>query len=114
MSSGSIKRSFYSGRTHTRRRRQSNAGESLRPNVSRTSVVPPDIKLEKVKSTESDITRTPINGHFELVVEHPFDSTIKRMSTVWQFIPNDDQDSAEDYGLLLCMSPSILIFGRID
>jgi Na+-exporting ATPase len=26
-------------------------------------------------------------GHFEMVVEHPFDSTIKRMSTVWRFVP---------------------------
>jgi magnesium-transporting ATPase (P-type) len=76
--------------------------------------MPPEIKLERVKSTENDITRAPINGHFELIVEHPFDSTIKRMSTVWQFIPNDDQENAEDYDLLLCTFPSIFILGKID
>jgi Na+-exporting ATPase len=82
--------------------------------ASANRLVPPEIKLERVKSTESDIARAPISGHFELIVEHPFDSTIKRMSTVWQFIPNDDQENPEDYDLLLCMSPAILILGKVD
>jgi len=107
MSLDSRKHSLYSHRTHARRRRQSSAGESLRPNL-------PAIKLERVKSTESDIARAPINGHFELIVEHPFDSTIKRMSTVWQFIPDDDQENAEDHDLLLCTFPSISILGKVD
>ena len=97
------------------RRRQSIAGESFRPNMSRTSenhLVPPEIKLERIKSTESDAVRAPINGHFELIVEHPFDSTIKRMSTVWRFFPNDDRNNHEDYDLLLCMFPSISILRR--
>lgn len=77
--------------------------------MSRTSEnhpVSPEIKLE------SDVARASINGHFELIVEHPFDSTIKRMSTVWRFIPNGDQENPEDYDLLLCMFPSILILRR--
>jgi Na+-exporting ATPase len=45
-----------------------------------------------------------------LIVEHPFDSTIKRMSTIWQFIPNNGQENAEDSDLLLCMFLSTLIF----
>ena len=76
--------------------------------------MPPEINLERVKSTESDIARAPINGHFELLVEHSFDSTIKRMSTVWEFIPNDDQENAEEYDLLLCTLSSIFILGKID
>ena len=35
------------------------------------------------------------------------------MSTVWQFIPNDDQENAEDYDLLLCTFPSILFLGTL-
>src|SRR5258708_16503886 len=77
--------------------------------ASESHLVPPEIKLERIRSTESDVTRAPIDGHFELIVEHPFDSTIKRMSTVWRFIPNGDQDNPEDYDLLLCMFPSPLI-----
>ena len=114
---GFRKHSFYSDRTHARRRRKSNAGGSLRPILSRTSAnhfMPPEFNLERVKSTESDIARAPINGHFELLVEHPFDSTIKRMSTVWQFIPNDDRENAEDCDLLLCTFPSIFVLGKID
>lgn len=103
MFSGSRKHSFYPYRTHIRRRSQSIAGESLRPNMFGTdNLVPPEIKLEGVRPTESGVARAPINGHFELIVEHPFDSTIKRMSTVWQFLPNNDQEKPEDYDLLLC------------
>ena len=103
MFSGSRKHSFYPYRTHIRHRRQSTAGESLRPNMSGTdNNLVPEIKLEGVRPTESDIARASINGHFELIVEHPFDSTIKRMSTVWRFLPNNDQENPEDYDLLLC------------
>ena len=76
--------------------------------------MPPEITLERVRSTESDVARAPINGHFELVVEHPFDSTIKRMSTVWQFIPSDDQENSEEYDLLLCTFPSTLVLGMAN
>ena len=34
------------------------------------------------------------------------------MSTVWQFIPNNDKVNTEDDGLLLCMFSSTLIFVR--
>ena len=34
------------------------------------------------------------------------------MSTVWEFLPNNDQECAEDYDLLLCTFPSKSIFGR--
>ena len=73
--------------------------------------MPPEIKLERVRSAESDVARAPINGHFELVVEHPFDPTIKRMSTVWQFFSTDDQ---EKYDLLLCTFPSALVLGMAN
>jgi len=34
------------------------------------------------------------------------------MSTIWQFIPSNGQESAEDYDLLLCMFLSTLVFVR--
>jgi len=74
---------------------------------------PPEVELERVESTESDVTGAPIGGHFELIVEHPFDSTIKRMSTVWEFIPNDNQKNPGDYDLLLCTPPSICVPGAV-
>ena len=43
--------------------------------------------LQRQNSAASaGVHRVPVDGHFELVVEHPFDSTIKRMSTVWQHV----------------------------
>jgi Na+-exporting ATPase len=38
----------------------------------------------------------PVDGHFELVVEHPFDSTIKRMSTVWQHVSDNGSASKQE------------------
>jgi Na+-exporting ATPase len=115
MFSGSRITSFYSDRTHIRRQRQTIVGEPLRIAMSRTSanyLMAPEINLERVKSTESDVARAPINGHFELIAEHPFDSTIKRMSTVWQFIPDEGQEGPEDYDLLLCTPSSRSVLGR--
>ena len=76
--------------------------------------MPPEIKLMRIRSTGGDVIRAPINGHFELIVEHPFDSTIKRVSTVWQFITNHDQEQARKHDLLLCMLPSTMILDIID
>jgi P-type Na+/K+ transporter len=82
--------------------------------MSADFLVRQEIKLERVRSTENDVARAPSNGHFELVVEHPFDSTIKRMSTVWQFIPNDDQGNPEDYDLLFCTFSPTLVLGKTN
>jgi Na+-exporting ATPase len=50
--------------------------------------------LQRNNSTVSTgIHKVPVDGHFELVVEHPFDSTIKRMSTVWQHVNDDGSNS---------------------
>ena len=35
--------------------------------------------------------KAAIRGRYELLVEHPFDSTIKRMSTAWKLIPHNEE-----------------------
>jgi Na+-exporting ATPase len=51
-------------------------------------------KLERRESRHSDHTHVAhIAGHYEMLVEHPFDSTIKRMSTAWEFVAEDAQDN---------------------
>ncbi|WWD22658.1 potassium/sodium efflux P-type ATPase, fungal-type [Kwoniella shandongensis] len=32
-----------------------------------------------------------LRGHFEQIIEHPFDSTVKRMSIAYKFVPEDGQ-----------------------
>ncbi|TXT13135.1 hypothetical protein VHUM_01536 [Vanrija humicola] len=39
-------------------------------------------------AAHSLIRAEPINGHYEQIVEHPFDSTIKRMSIAYRFVPH--------------------------
>jgi Na+-exporting ATPase len=58
--------------------------------------------VSAVESTHSD--QGPLvkpGGHFEMVVEHPFDSTIKRMSTVWRFVPGEERGSEPGYVFVL-------------
>ena len=54
--------------------------------------------LAKTASSVSRVSRPPvagIDGHYQLVLEHPFDSTVKRMSIAYSFIPdNGSPDSA--------------------
>ncbi len=40
--------------------------------------------LRRFNSHTSSVPHRFSEGHFELVIEHPFDSTIKRMSTAWK------------------------------
>lgn len=39
--------------------------------------VPSQHKLERIITTDSDIPHARVGGHYEMLVEHPFDSTIK-------------------------------------
>ncbi|KAG8792939.1 hypothetical protein FRC16_011214 [Serendipita sp. 398] len=48
-----------------------------------------------------------IDGHYEMLVEHPFDSTIKRMSTVWKFIPENANDDRGDYDLVVYVKGAV-------
>ncbi|WRT63192.1 potassium/sodium efflux P-type ATPase, fungal-type [Kwoniella shivajii] len=55
---------------------------------------PQNNRADSVRSGHSG--RPPIagsRGHYEQVIEHPFDSTVKRMSIAYRFIPDDGKDS---------------------
>lgn len=77
-------------------------GEPLRPIISRASANYQNLKLTKVSTVMSETHHARIDGHYEMLVEHPFDSTIKRMSTVWQFIPEDQGEDPNEYDLIVC------------
>ena len=64
-------------------------------------------QLGRITTVQSDVPAiSDINGHFEMLVEHSFDSDIKRMSTVWQFIPEDPHDDPANYDLIVCECPA--------
>ena len=52
-------------------------------------------------STVSDgmqpIRAKNVRGYYEMLCEHPFDSTIKRMSTAWIYHPHQDEDQSEGH-----------------
>lgn len=63
-------------------------------------------QLKRVTTAQSDGPPLgEVDGHYEMLLENPFDSTIKRMSTVWQFIPEDNRDNPTDYDLVVCECP---------
>jgi magnesium-transporting ATPase (P-type) len=43
-------------------------------------------ELTRINSKNSAVRASLNDGHFELVIEHPFDSTIKRMSTAYHLV----------------------------
>lgn len=79
-------------------------GEPLAPIVSRASAsIQFHHQLKRVASAQSDGPPLgQIDGHYEMLQENPFDSNIKRMSTVWQFIPEDPRNDPADYDLVVC------------
>ncbi|EJD55236.1 potassium/sodium eff [Auricularia subglabra TFB-10046 SS5] len=101
------------GKPHlTQARRKANQLlQPLHPVVSRASanvVARAEAnKLQRVKTAESDVPRAAIDGHYEMLVEHPFDSTIKRMSTVWQFVPQDEHEEPTAYDLIAYMKGAV-------
>jgi P-type Na+/K+ transporter len=76
----------------------------LAPVVSRASAnIQYHHQLKRIASTQSDGPLLGhIDGHYEMLLENPFDSNIKRMSTVWQFIPEDTRNDPADYELVVC------------
>ena len=62
--------------------------------------------LQRTLSGVSDMSggRTQpalLRGHWQMLKEHPFDSSIKRMSTAWRFIPAEGSSSKERVLLFL-------------
>ncbi|KAG8802546.1 hypothetical protein FRC17_006393, partial [Serendipita sp. 399] len=97
------------GKPHLTAARRGNAVHALGRVVSRASANiqtqnlarQSEQQLNRIHTTHSDVDSLPlIDGHYEMLVEHPFDSTIKRMSTVWKFIPEDGRDHGNDYDLV--------------
>lgn len=43
-----------------------------------------------------------VHGHYEMLVEHPFDSTVKRMCTVWQYRPLAGEQHEGGDDLVVC------------
>lgn len=67
-----------------------------------------ELQLARTHTAQSDGTSVPIiDGHYEMLVEHPFDSTVKRMSTVWEFIPENDNDGSADYDLVVYLKGAV-------
>jgi magnesium-transporting ATPase (P-type) len=91
-------------RTTARRRPAHLYGEPLAPTISRASEnIQSQTQLHGVQTAQSDGPLLgDIDGHYEVLVEHPFDSSIKRMSTVWKFIPEDVKSDPIDYDLIVC------------
>lgn len=68
-----------------------------------------ELGLQRTRTAQSDAPYLgEIDGHYEMLVEHPFDSTIKRMSTVWQFIPEDSNNDPAQYDLIVRTSALLL------
>ncbi|KAL7410384.1 hypothetical protein BDY24DRAFT_400352 [Mrakia frigida] len=58
--------------THPKKKAAANQTNPLSPVQTRTS-------------EHGASKKVAMDGHYEIVVEHPFDSTVKRMSTVWKY-----------------------------
>lgn len=58
---------------------------------------PPSQPMQRTSSTYSANEKAvPLDGHYKLVIEHPFDSTVKRMSTAWRFIKDDGTENDKE------------------
>ncbi|KAH8919182.1 potassium/sodium eff [Atractiella rhizophila] len=67
------------------------SGTRVRRVTTRDSSVPPP----RSASPSSDRIHNVIQeGHYELIVEHLFDSTVKRMSNAWRWIPENGASEA--------------------
>ncbi|ORX35135.1 putative calcium-transporting ATPase 3 [Kockovaella imperatae] len=58
--------------------------------------------LARTMSAASRVSRPPVagqDGHYELIVEHPFDSTVKRMSIAYSFVPDSGTSSSKAHVL---------------
>lgn len=57
----------------------------------------PSQPMQRTNSTYSANEKAvPLDGHYKLVVEHPFDSTVKRMSTAWKFTKDDGTENDKE------------------
>ncbi|KAJ9125453.1 hypothetical protein QFC22_000414 [Naganishia vaughanmartiniae] len=72
--------------THAKRHHHAQAAAASQPPA-----------LQRAGSTYSvNEKAVPLDGHYKLVIEHPFDSTVKRMSTAWRFVKNDGTENDKE------------------
>jgi Na+-exporting ATPase len=75
--------------------------DHLRKTATSQSAQDPLPPLNRMFSNQSQVGQVKksrgaaLDGHYELLVEHPFDSTIKRMSVAYKFIPSDESREKE-------------------
>ncbi|KAG8805027.1 hypothetical protein FRC17_005769, partial [Serendipita sp. 399] len=98
--------------TAIRHKHRPGLGDSLVRIVSRASTTiqarQSDNPLNRVQTAQSDGPPVvSIDGHYEMLVEHPFDSTIKRMSTVWEFVPENVHGDPEGYDLIVYVKGAV-------
>jgi len=103
---------LYATRTTARRRINPLHREPLIRTTSRASAnyhaQQSENQLKRIHTAQSDAPPVgEIDGHYETLVEHPFDSTIKRMSTVWQFIPENVNEDPSDYDLIVYVKGAV-------
>ncbi|KAL7412608.1 hypothetical protein BDY24DRAFT_392075 [Mrakia frigida] len=80
------------GKPHlTRPKKRSAGGEQL-------------AAVETRNSEHGASKKVAMDGHYEMVVEHPFDSSVKRMSTVWKYV---DSQATEKADLLVFMKGAV-------
>lgn len=99
-------------RTTARRRPAALHGETLAKIPSRASANyhsrQSENQLKRTNTAQSDgPVHSEIDGHYEMLIEHPFDSTIKRMSTVWQFIPENVNEDPSHYDLVVYVKGAV-------
>ncbi|TIC56792.1 potassium/sodium eff [Wallemia mellicola] len=51
----------------------------------------------RAKKDHHPSPRAEVEGHFEMIIEHPFDSSIKRMSTAWKFVDTKGDDGSKQH-----------------
>lgn len=51
----------------------------------------------RTKKDHHPAPKADVEGHFEMIIEHPFDSSIKRMSTAWKFIDAQGGDDSKQH-----------------
>jgi Na+-exporting ATPase len=71
--------------THAKRHHHPQAGAPQPPGMQRAG-----------STYSANEKAVPLDGHYKLVVEHPFDSTVKRMSTAWRFVKEDGTENEKE------------------
>lgn len=57
----------------------------------------PDLKrMDTAGSTTNRVPKSKTAGHYEQIVEHPFDSTIKRMTVAYTYHPHPEADNSDE------------------